>query len=150
MHFKSRLILFIALLINAAVFIGGCSKSNPVTSTPPAVTELQGTYAGSLAGATYIDDTSYIFTFATDTVTLRDAVGQDTTVRYNGIFSLDTAVAPDRITIHITKSTVYKAGSIDSAIFSFSGNVLKISANAPGTSQPSALDGTSPYYSLIQ
>jgi uncharacterized protein (TIGR03067 family) len=149
MELLNRWMVMPALLFTALA-VGQCGKkSNPVTP-PPVATELQGTYSGSLSGNTVFDTTSWIFTFATDTVTVKHAVGQDTTVPINGVFSLDTAVTPNQITIHILHSSIYAVGSTDSAIFSLSGNVLKISANAPGTARPAALDGISAYYSLIQ
>jgi uncharacterized protein (TIGR03067 family) len=135
----------------AAALVIYCSRLNSVNVASPAVTELQGTYSGSLSGSTSIDDTTYIFTFAKDTVTLQNTHGQDTTLQFSGIFVLDTAVSPNQITIRIVHSvTAQQVGLTDSAIFAFSGNVLKISANAPGTARPSAFDGTFPYYNLIR
>jgi hypothetical protein len=144
MHYKNCRIPFFLLLMIVALSVNYCNKSNSVV-TPPSVTELQGIYSGLLSGTNTLDTTTYIFTFVTDTVTLRHAVGQDTTVQFNGIFALDTAVSPNQITIHITHSTIYPVGLNDSAIFNLSVNVLKISANAPGTARPSAFDST---YSL--
>lgn len=127
----------------AALLVIDCNKSNPVVS--PAETELQGIYFGPLSGTNTLDFTTWIFTFATDTVTVQHAVGQDTTLQFSGIFVLDTAISPNQITIHITHSAIYPAGLNDSAIFSFGVNTLKISANAPGTARPSVFDSS---YSL--
>ncbi len=134
-----------------ALSVGYCSKSNPVTAAPPGPTALEGIWSGSLTNPNgVIDTTTWIFTFKTDSITVKQNVNQDTTVHYSGTFTLDTTVVPNQITIHITYSaTPQQVGQTIQAIYSQSVNVLQISANAPGSARPSAFDGTIPVYGLI-
>lgn len=112
-----------------------CKNSNPVNSPAPLKTELEGSWAGTNMDG--IDQTQWTYVIKLDTISIQ----ADSIEKYHGIFTLDTASAPKQITIRITKGTAASdEGKSIPALYNLSGNILIITANAPGSARPSSMD----------
>jgi uncharacterized protein (TIGR03067 family)/uncharacterized repeat protein (TIGR02543 family) len=111
---------------------------------PKLPSELEGTWDGMNDNG--IDQTQWTYTMALDSISI-DADAQE---KYRGTFTLDTTVSPRHIDIAISESsTASSVGKKISALYRLSGNIMKITANDPGSSRPETLDSPTPAITLI-
>ena len=138
-------IIRLSLAAGVAGLLSVCEKENPVGQTDPVPTEteLEGSWSGTNKNG--IDQTYWTYTMTLDSIVI-DGNG---TVRYRGSFTLDTTVVPRAITITIGASADAAAiGKTIPAVYQLSGNILEITANAPGSNRPATLS-EAPVISLI-
>jgi uncharacterized protein (TIGR03067 family) len=111
---------------------------------PKPPSELEGTWSGTNMDG--IDQTQWTYTMALDSIDIQ----ADASEKYSGTFTLDTSVSPRHIDIVITKSTLASdVGKTMPALYKLSGNILQITANAPGSPRPSNMDPPVPVIELI-
>lgn len=139
----ARRIKGISLAAGLACLLSLCKNGSPVETADPIPTELEGSWSGMNKDG--IDQTYWTYTMTLDSIVI-DGNG---TVRYRGSFILDTTVVPRAITITIGESIdAADTGKTIPAVYRLSGNILEITANAPGSSRPASLS-EAPVISLI-
>lgn len=125
-----------------------CEKGNPAAppATDPVATELEGTWLGTNKDG--IDQTLWTYTMILDSIFITGML-LDSETAYRGTFTLDTTLVPRTITITIGESSDASAiGKTIPALYQVSGNILEITANAPGSSRPASM-AEAPVISLI-
>jgi len=135
------LIIFLTISIG---FYSCKNNSNPASPPVPVKTELEGTWVGNNTDG--IDQTVYTYTMALDSI----RVDTNSIEKFRGTFTLDSAALPKQINIVITKSaTASDVGKTIQALYILSVNILKITANGPGSQRPPNLDSPVPVISMI-
>ncbi|MBN1130421.1 MAG: hypothetical protein JXA71_15620 [Chitinispirillaceae bacterium] len=120
-----------------------CQKENPVGPTVPVATELEGSWSGMNKDG--IDQTFWTYTMKLDSI----IIDADGVVRYRGTFTVDTTAAPRHIDLRIidAREALPTVTTIP-GLYNLSGNILEITANAPGSPRPASMDAA-PVISLI-
>lgn len=134
----------IIILMIEGISLISCKSSNPVNPPVPVKTELEGTWDG--ANTDGIDQTLWTYIIHLDSIDVQ----ADAVEKYRGIFTLDMAASPKQINIVVTKSaTASDMGKTIPALYILSGNILKITANGPGSQRPPNLDSPVLVISMI-
>jgi uncharacterized protein (TIGR03067 family) len=134
----------IIVLTISVVFLSCKNNGNPASPPVPVKTELEGTWVGNNTDG--IDQTSYTYIVALDSI----IVDTNSIEKFRGTFTLDTATSPKQINMLVTKSAmVSDVGKTIPALYILSGNILKITANGPGSQRPPNLDSPVPVISMI-
>jgi hypothetical protein len=152
-HFypKRSFMIFRSLLAFSAIavfFCIGCHNSNPASPPVAGPTELEGVWSGTSDADTIVPKPTLTYSFANNKIVVtRDTCSPKdlppcNVESFRGTFVLDTNASPRTIDIHISQSAFaqYQNKTI-LAVYNKSVNVLTISANGPGTSRPTSLDG---------
>jgi uncharacterized protein (TIGR03067 family) len=136
--------LLIAFLTTTIILLSCKNNGNPASPPVPVKTELEGTWVGNNTDG--IDQSVYSYTMALDSI----RIDTNSIEKFRGIFTLDTATLPKQINIVITKSaTASNVGKTIPALYILSGNILKITANGPGSQRPPNMDSPVPVISMI-
>lgn len=128
----------ISLATGLACLLSVCKNGSPVEPANPVPTELEGSWSGTNKDG--IDQTNWTYTMKLDSIVIVGTLYETETVRYRGSFILDTTVVPRAITITIGESSDATAiGKTIPGVYRLSGNILDISANAPGSNRPASM-----------
>ncbi|MBN1128515.1 MAG: hypothetical protein JXA71_05990 [Chitinispirillaceae bacterium] len=133
----------ISLTAGTMGLLSVCQKQNPVAPVNPVPTELEGSWSGMNKDG--LDPTFWTYTMKLDSI----VIDGDGLMRYRGSFTLDTTVSPRWITITVMEAADRaEKGKTIPALYQLSGNILEITANAPGSYRPASMDAA-PVISLI-
>ncbi|MBN1306449.1 MAG: hypothetical protein JXA18_00930 [Chitinispirillaceae bacterium] len=138
-----RRVVVISLAAGLACLLSVCESGSPAAPADPVPTELEGSWSGMNKDG--IDPTFWTYTMTLDSI----VIDGDGTIRCRGSFILDSTVVPKTITITIGEAAdPAHTGKTIPALYHLSGNILEITANAPGSPRPASLSAA-PVISLI-